>query len=53
MGWRDTLRPDEVADLQRLEAQLREGYCEELEYERRLIISRGHARQTELNRRNA
>ena len=49
MGWRDTLTPQEITDLQALEAQLRDGYNEELEYQRRLIINRGHQRQTALN----
>ena len=50
MGWRDTLHPHEVTDLQALEEKLREGYDEDLFYERQLIINRAHARQTELNR---
>ncbi len=44
MGWRDTLHPWEVTDLQQLETQLREGYSETLEAERRKIIARAQRR---------
>ena len=50
MGWRDTLRPDEISDLQALDERLRDGYDENLWHERHVIIMRGHRRQTRLNR---
>ena len=50
MNWRTGLTPNEITDLQALEATLRDGYDEDLEYQRRLIINRGHQRQTALNR---
>lgn len=44
MGWRETLHAWEVADLQALEIQLRAGYNETLEAERRKIIARAQRR---------
>jgi hypothetical protein len=52
MGWRDYLEAWEIDDLQALERQLKQGYCEDLEHERRKIINRGHQRATIANRRN-